>query len=83
MAITTKKTPTTAWLAVATAGDVTLTAPVGSPCFWAITESTTAPTFAGGHVVQPGDNVSMVLTGTERLWVSSTCFVTAEVAVQS
>jgi hypothetical protein len=81
MAITTKKTPTTAWLAVATAGDVTLTAPVGEACYWAITENTTAPAFEGGHVVQPGRNASMVLKGAERLWVNGTCFVTADVPV--
>lgn len=82
MAITTKKSVTNSWLALATAGDVTITAaelPSGYPLTWAVTEGATAPTVVGGHTLQPRENVSMTLNGTERLWITGAgaVFVTA------
>lgn len=87
MATTVRKAITSAWQAVATAGDVTLTAdeaPNGYPVLWAITDDTAGPTpvtptITGGHVAKPGENVSMTLTGSERLWLSGAgaAFVTA------
>lgn len=78
MAVTVKKNPA-AWTAVATAGDVTITSVGGYGCHYAITETTTAPTFDYGHRARPDVDVSMTLTGAERLWVKGPdpVFVTA------
>lgn len=75
-----------AWTAIATAGDVTATAdrlPYNYALRWAITESTSAPTLSSGHTMEGGDNLSMTLSGSERLWIRGVgvVFVTASAPV--
>lgn len=83
MANTTEKTLTGSWQAVATAGEVLIT-PSDSTisAFFAVTSSTIAPTFTGGHTVH-NDGAAMALTGTERLWVQGEgkLYVTADAPV--
>lgn len=79
MAVTTQKTLTSSWQAIATAGEVRFR-PAGEHCFWALTESTTAPTLAEGDLALSRSPVSMTLSGAERLWVkgAGVVYVTAD-----
>lgn len=66
MAVTSELTLTGAWQAVATAGDAVITP--SEYAIYALTGSTTAPAFDGGHRVGK-EGMAMTLTGSERLWV--------------
>lgn len=69
MAVTTEIQLTGAWQAIATAGEVVFTA--SGPVIWAVTTSTSPPSFSGGHIAPAYVDEALSLTGDERLWVKS------------
>lgn len=84
MAISTEIPLTGQWQAIATAGWVMFTANV--EVTWAITGSTSPPSFSGGHKTLAGEDEERTLTGSERLWVRSlvargVVYVTADAPV--
>lgn len=86
MATTTNLIMNNTWQAIATAGEVTMTAYAkgNSGAMFSITDTATAPVATSlGHQMKDNTDVSLTLTGTERLWIKGrgTIVITASAPV--